>query len=81
MPSLIEAAALDKYSYVRDAYLQHRVNVIYDGETPISRAFDDDTTGIIDVEIESGVTVADHSTFNAVGDPTLADEASATIIK
>lgn len=78
---LVEAAALDKYSYVRDAYLQHRVNVIYDGEPPISRAFDDDTTGIIDAEIESGVTVADHSTFNAVGDPTVADEASATIIK
>lgn len=78
---LVEAAALDKYSYVRDAYLQHRVNVIYDGEPPISRAFDDDTTGIIDAEIESGVTVADHSTFNAVGAPTVADEASATIIK
>ena len=78
---LVEAAALDKYSYVRDAYLQHRVNVIYDGEPPISRAFDDDTTGIIDVEIESGVTVADHSTFNAVGDATVASEASATVIK
>lgn len=78
---LVEAAALDKYSYVRDAYLQHRVNVIYDGEPPISRAFDDDTTGIIDAELESGVTVADHSTTNAVGDATVASEASATVIK
>ncbi len=78
---LVEAAALDKYSYVRDAYLQHRVNVIYDGEPPISRAFDDDTTGIIDAELESGVTVADHSTTNAVGDAAVASEASATVIK
>ena len=78
---LVAAAALDKYSYVRDAYLQHRVNVIYDGEPPISRAFDDDTTGIIDAELESGVTVADHSTTNAVGDATVASEASATVIK
>ncbi|MBK9523025.1 MAG: VacJ family lipoprotein [Rhodocyclaceae bacterium] len=78
---LVDAAALDKYSYVRDAYLQHRVSVIYDGEPPISRAFDDDTTGIIDAELESGVTVADHSTTNAVGDATVASEASATVIK
>ncbi len=32
--SLLEEAALDHYAYVRDAYLQRRRNLIYDGEPP-----------------------------------------------
>ncbi len=31
---VIEEAALDKYSYVRDGYLQSRKNLIYDGNAP-----------------------------------------------
>lgn len=31
---VIEEAALDKYSYVRDAYLQRRQNLVYDGSPP-----------------------------------------------
>jgi len=31
---LIEEAALDKYSYIRDAYLQRRRNKVYDGNAP-----------------------------------------------
>lgn len=31
---VIEEAALDKYSYMRDAYLQRRRSLIYDGEPP-----------------------------------------------
>ncbi len=31
---IIEEAALDKYSYVRDAYLQRRRSLIYDGNPP-----------------------------------------------
>jgi phospholipid-binding lipoprotein MlaA len=31
---VIEEAALDKYSYVRDAYLQRRRNLIHDGSLP-----------------------------------------------
>lgn len=31
---VVEEAALDKYSYVRDAYLQRRRNVIHDGNPP-----------------------------------------------
>lgn len=31
---VIEEAALDKYSYVRDAYLQRRRNLVYDGNAP-----------------------------------------------
>jgi phospholipid-binding lipoprotein MlaA len=31
---IIEEAALDKYSYVRDAYLQRRLNQVHDGRPP-----------------------------------------------
>ena len=31
---VVEEAALDKYSYVRDAYLQRRRNLIFDGNPP-----------------------------------------------
>lgn len=31
---VIEAAALDKYSYLRDAYLQRRQRAVYDGRPP-----------------------------------------------
>jgi phospholipid-binding lipoprotein MlaA len=31
---VIDAAALDRYSYVRDAYLQRRRSLIYDGSPP-----------------------------------------------
>lgn len=31
---LLEGAALDKYTFLRDAYLQHRRNLVYDGNPP-----------------------------------------------
>ena len=38
---VIEEAALDKYSYIRDAYLQRRRSLIYDGAPPHS--YDDES--------------------------------------
>ncbi|NOQ81061.1 MAG: VacJ family lipoprotein [Methylophaga sp.] len=32
--NVLEEAALDKYSYVRDAYIQRRQNLVYDGNPP-----------------------------------------------
>jgi phospholipid-binding lipoprotein MlaA len=37
---VIEEAALDKYSYVRDAYLQHRRSLVYDGNPPREADFE-----------------------------------------
>jgi phospholipid-binding lipoprotein MlaA len=39
---LISEAALDKYRFVRDAYLQRRRNLIYDGNPPRERDPDED---------------------------------------
>jgi phospholipid-binding lipoprotein MlaA len=38
--TVIDEAAIDKYSFVRDAYLQRRLNLIYDGNPP--RKYEDD---------------------------------------
>jgi phospholipid-binding lipoprotein MlaA len=37
--NVLDEAALDEYSYVRDAYLQRRMNLVYDG-TPPEEDFD-----------------------------------------
>lgn len=37
---IIEEAALDKYAYVRDAYLQRRRNLVHDGHPPREPEFD-----------------------------------------
>ena len=34
---VIEEAAFDKYTYIRDAYFQHRLNAVYDGNPPRSK--------------------------------------------
>jgi phospholipid-binding lipoprotein MlaA len=31
---VLDEAAIDEYSYVRDAYLQRRENLVYDGNPP-----------------------------------------------
>jgi len=40
--SVIEQAALDKYTFVRDAWLQRRRNLVYDGNPPRERDESDD---------------------------------------
>ena len=40
--SLLEQAALDKYSFTRDAWLQRRRNLVYDGNPPRERDESDD---------------------------------------
>ena len=34
MERLVAGAALDRYSFVRNAYLQRRQNLVYDGNPP-----------------------------------------------
>ncbi|HTH95407.1 MAG TPA: VacJ family lipoprotein [Rhodocyclaceae bacterium] len=38
---VIDEAALDKYAYIRDAYLQSRENLVYDGSPPHSKDSDE----------------------------------------
>lgn len=50
---VIEEAALDKYSYVRDAYLQRRRNLIHDGNPPREPEASLDTDRAITVDAGS----------------------------
>jgi phospholipid-binding lipoprotein MlaA len=39
--NLVDDVALDKYAFIRDAYLQRRQNLIYDGDPPDDEQMDD----------------------------------------
>ena len=50
---IVEEAALDKYTFVRDAYLQRRQNLVYDGNPPKEdRAAAEEEPRVADVEVE-----------------------------
>lgn len=40
--ALLDRVALDRYSFVRDAYLQRRLDAVYDGAPPLDDPFADD---------------------------------------
>lgn len=42
---VLEGAALDKYTFVRDGYLQRRRNLIWDGDPPSDEEFPDEPAG------------------------------------
>jgi len=42
---LLEGAALDKYNFLRDAFLQHRRNLVYDGDPPEEPMVEDEEPG------------------------------------
>ena len=49
---IVDQAALDKYSFVRDAYLQHRKNLIYDGKPPVEKTAEPPKNNAEDLELE-----------------------------
>lgn len=56
---VVEEAALDKYSYVRDAYLQRRRNLIHDGNPPREPEASLDTDRAITADAGSGESRAE----------------------
>ena len=49
---IVDQAALDKYSFIRDAYLQHRKNLIYDGNPPVEKTIAPPKSNAEDLELE-----------------------------
>lgn len=52
---IIDQAALDKYSFIRDAYLQNRKNLIYDGNPPEEDLVPPPKTTTEDLELEDAL--------------------------
>jgi phospholipid-binding lipoprotein MlaA len=52
--NFLENAALDKYSFTRDSYLQRRRNLVYNGNPPDDEAHSNDVDKDIDSDIDSG---------------------------
>jgi len=50
---IVEQAALDKYSFIRDAYLQNRKNLIYDGNPPEEENTPPPESSAEDLELEN----------------------------
>lgn len=49
---IVDQAALDKYSFIRDAYLQHRKNLIHDGNPPVEKTTAPPKSNSEDLELE-----------------------------
>ncbi len=49
---VLEQAAIDPYIFVRDAYLQHRRNLVYDGNPPVDETMEFDPATDADLELE-----------------------------
>ena len=58
---VVEAAALDKYSYIRDAYLQRRRSLVYDGNPPRER---EDSASTFNVDVGHETALAYHPTVD-----------------
>ncbi|MDH3948947.1 MAG: VacJ family lipoprotein [Gammaproteobacteria bacterium] len=49
---ILEQAAIDPYIFVRDAYFQHRRNLIYDGNPPLDETMEFDPATDADLQLE-----------------------------
>lgn len=50
---IVDKAALDKYSFIREAYLQHRKNLIHDGNPPVEKSAEPPKSNAEDLELEN----------------------------
>lgn len=58
--NLVEEAALDKYEFVRDAYMQRRESKIYDGESRIKSSYDSSIGPTVETEPAAKVVVKEE---------------------
>jgi phospholipid-binding lipoprotein MlaA len=73
--NLVEEAALDKYEFVRDAYLQRRESKIHDGESSSKSSYEDDVGPTAETEPADKVVVKEEQ--KAAGAPGQAPAANA----
>ena len=70
--NLVEEAALDKYEFVRDAYLQRRESKIHDGESNSRSSYEDDVGPTAESEPEpqgQGVVKQEKAGVGGAGQP------------
>lgn len=73
--NLLEDAALDKYEFVRDAYLQRRESKIHDGEVNTQSSYDDDVGPTIETEPAAKAVVKEEQKSGAQGQTPAAEAA------
>ncbi len=73
---LVEEAALDKYSFTRDTYLQRRQNLVYDGSPPRENRSDAQSFEV-SAGAKSGITDAIQSEKDSEGNSQIANDEDA----
>lgn len=74
--NLLEEAALDKYEFVRDAYLQRRESKVRDGETSFKSSYEDDIGPTLDEEpVGKDLVKEEQNLPGATGQPPTANAA------
>ena len=66
---VIEEAALDKYRFVRDSYLQRRRSLIYDGDPPRERE-PEDSSSVLPAKLSTGLSTPGQAAAEASGNET-----------
>ncbi len=66
---VLDQAAIDPYVFVRDAYLQHRRNLIYDGNPPPDESMQFNPMDESDLELERELELLDQSQNPAGSEP------------
>ena len=61
---IVDQAAIDKYSFIRDAYLQHRKNLIYDGNPPQEQRIKPPASSAEDLELEQELNLELENDLN-----------------
>ncbi|MET0336091.1 MAG: VacJ family lipoprotein [Rhizobacter sp.] len=66
---MLDDIALDKYVFVRDAYLQRRRSLVYDGDPPEEKDLDDDDDDLLPASGEAAKPAAGAASAPAVASP------------
>lgn len=74
---ILDEAVIDRYAFIRDAYLQHRQSEVYDGNPPRKKFDEDDNGDSSDKAPANGDRQDKNSKGDAMpmGEPALADNA------
>lgn len=78
--NILEEAAIDRYAFIRDAYMQRRQNLVYDGDPPREK-FDDEEFDDEEDNAQSGTSTQTDSSSDGqeAGQPKATDPAAADV--
>lgn len=77
--NLLDTAVIDRYSFIRDAYLSHRQNLVYDGNPPRQKYDDEDDNGTSDNSAQDNTGQSKNGTDKSQGNKDKSSPAQGSI--